>query len=185
MIEARDSRKEEPFDKGLVQIYTGNGKGKTTAATGLVVRAVGHGLRVCFIYFIKGDPCYGEPEVLENLPNVTVARFGMLGHVDPNNVTEEEKQQAQRGLEAARKAMLGGEYDIVILDEVNIAVAWKLLPVEDVLSLIEEKPDNVELILTGRYADPRLVEAADLVTEMKEIKHPYQRGILARCGIEY
>jgi len=100
-------------------------------------------------------------------------------------VKPEEKEQAQRALDAARKAMLGGEYDIVILDEINVATAWKLIDIEEVIKLAQEKPEHVELILTGRYADPRLIEIADLVTEMVKVKHPYDKGILSRQGIDY
>lgn len=175
----------EPCAKGLVQLYTGSGKGKTTAATGCVVRAAGHGLRVHVVYFMKGDTRYGEQSVLANLPNVTFERFGSLDFVDPKNVKEEEKQQAREALETARRAIFSGQYDMVVLDEVNVAVGWKLLDVDDVIRLIQEKPDNVDLILTGRYADPQLYEYADLVTEMVEVKHHYRKGVQARRGIEY
>ena len=119
------------------------------------------------------------------LPNVTYQSFGHEGFVDPNNVKEEERQQAREGLDAARQALANGDYDLVVLDEINIAVAWKLIDVEEVLQLIEDKPQNVELILTGRHADQRLIERADLVTDMVDIKHPFRKGIKARRGIDY
>ncbi|MBI2910463.1 MAG: cob(I)yrinic acid a,c-diamide adenosyltransferase [Chloroflexi bacterium] len=180
-----DRARVDPCASGLVQLYTGSGKGKTTAATGCVVRAAGHGLRVHIVYFMKGDTRYGEQSVLAGLPNVSFERFGSLDFVDPQNVKEEEKRQARDALEAARRAIFSGQYDIVVLDEVNVAVGWKLLDLQEVVNLVETKPGNVDLILTGRYADPKLIELADLVTEMVEIKHHYRKGIQARAGVEY
>jgi cob(I)alamin adenosyltransferase len=173
------------MEKGLVQVFTGNGKGKTTAALGTVLRALGQGLRVCIISFMKGDYPYGEYEALGRLPDVKVFRYGRIDFVDPKNVLEIDKEEATKALAAARDAMLSGRYDIVVLDEVNIAAGWGLLEIGEVIKLIKDKPENVELILTGRYADPKLIECADLVTEMVEIKHPYKKGIRARCGFEY
>lgn len=173
------------LNQGLVQVFTGDGKGKTSAAVGTVVRAVGHGLRVYIAFFMKGDYPYGEYETLSTLPNVTVAQFGQREFVDPNNVKPEERKQAEDALSAARQAMLSGKYDLLVLDEVNVAVGWKLIDTEKLVKLIEDKPKDVELILTGRYADARIIELADLVTEMKKIKHPYDKGISARKGIEY
>jgi len=177
--------KNEPLKKGLVEVFTGSGKGKTSAALGVVLRAAGQGLRSHIIYFMKGEYPYGERKVFPLLPNVTYQSFGHEDFVDPNNVKDEERQQARQGLEAARQALAGGDYDLVVLDEINIAVAWKLIGIEEVLQLIEDKPQNVELILTGRHADPRLIERADLVTDMVEIKHPFRKGIKARRGIDY
>ena len=169
----------------MIEIFTGHGKGKTSAALGIVLRALGHGRRVHIIFFMKGEFPYGEQKTLSNLPDVSFERFGFLEFCNPDNVKPEEKEQAQRALDAARKAMLGGEYDIVILDEINVATAWKLVDIEEVIKLAQEKPEQVELILTGRYADPRLIEIADLVTEMVKVKHPYDKGILSRQGIDY
>ena len=174
-----------PFTKGLVQIFTGEGKGKTSAALGVVLRALGHGLRVCIVYFMKGDYPYGERNVLSKLPNVKFVSFGSLEFVDPANVKPEEIEQAKQGLAAAREAMLGGNYDLVVLDEVNVATAWKLVELDEVVRLIQDKPSNVELILTGRHADTKLVQLADLVTECLKIKHPYDKGITSRKGIDY
>lgn len=179
------SSASEPFTKGLVQVFTGEGKGKTTAALGAVIRALGGGLRVYIVYFMKGSYPYGERNILSKLPNVTMASFGSLEFVDPANVKPEEKEQARQALAAAREAMLSGSYDLVVLDEVNIAVAWKLVELDEVIKLISDKPQHMELILTGRYADKELVKMADLVTEMLKIKHPYNEGIKARAGIEY
>jgi cob(I)alamin adenosyltransferase len=178
-------RASEQLSRGLVQIFTGDGKGKTSAALGAVLRALGHGLRVYFVFFMKGDYPYGEFSILSKLPNVDTARFGLRTFCDPTNVKPEEREQARLALAAAREAMLSGKYDLVVLDEVNVAVAWKLVELDEVIRLLKDKPPNVELILTGRNADTRLVQMADLVTEMLKIKHPYDEGIVARKGIEY
>lgn len=175
----------EPLPRGLVQVFTGDGKGKTSAAIGAVIRALGHGLKVYIVFFMKGDYPYGERSILSQLPNVTMESFGFRDFTDPANIKPEEKEQAKRALAAAREAMLSGGYDLVVLDEVNLAVAFKLIELEEVLKFIEDKPQRVELILTGRRADSRLVKSADLVTEMLNIKHPYNEGVVARGGIEY
>jgi len=171
--------------KGLVYIFTGDGKGKTSAALGVVLRALGHGLRVHITYFMKGSYPYGERRILSQLPNVDFASFGSLEFINPANVKPEEIEQARQALADAREAMLSGNYDVVVLDEVNIATAWKLIELDEVMRLIDDKPQNVELILTGRQADAKLVKVADLVTEMLKIKHPYDEGIKARKGIDY
>jgi cob(I)alamin adenosyltransferase len=170
---------------GLIIVYTGNGKGKTTAALGAALRALGHGKKVHVAYFMKGESPYGEQIAMSKLPNITFSKFGRKGFVDPENVTPEDRQEAQKSLLAAKEAALGGNYGLVILDEINVAVAWNLLEVETVINLIDNKPANVDIILTGRYADQKLIERADLVTEMLEIKHPYARGEGAKKGIDY
>ncbi len=175
----------EPLKRGLVQVFTGDGKGKTSAALGVVLRALGGGLRVCIVVFMKGDYPYSEWAFLSKIPDVKIARFGFRTFTDPANVKPEEIEQAKQALALAREAMLSGNYDLVVLDEVNIAVAWKLVELDEVVRLIQDKPSNVELILTGRHAHPKLVELADLVTECLKIKHPYDRGIMARQGIDY
>ena len=171
--------------KGLVQIFTGNGKGKTTAALGTILRAAGHGLRVFIVFFMKGDYEYGEFNSLLKLPNTEVFKSGFRQFTDPLNVKPEEKEQAETALAAARKAMLGGDYDLIVLDEVNVALEYHLIELDEVTKLIRDKPPRVELILTGRYADNTLIEMADLVTEMVKVKHPFDKGIKARKGIEY
>jgi cob(I)alamin adenosyltransferase len=171
--------------KGLVQVFTGDGKGKTTAAIGTVIRALGHGLKVYIAFFMKGDYPYGEREILSKLPGVTLESFGSDEFIYPDNIKSEERKAAQDALAAARRAILGGEYDVVVLDEVNVAVYFKLLEVGEVLELIEAKPEGVELILTGRQADKELVRVADLVTECLKIKHPYDSGVGGREGFEY
>jgi len=176
----------QPFDRGLIEIFTGNGKGKTSAALGIALRASGHNLRVHIIFFMKGSSYpYGERLIIPQLPNISFSSFGQDYFVDPDNVKPEEKEEARRGLKKAHEVIHSGKYDVVILDEINVAIAWKLLEVGDVLPLIQNKPKNVDLILTGRYADARLIDAADLVTEMVDIKHPHDRGIPARRGVDY
>ncbi|HEY50350.1 MAG TPA: cob(I)yrinic acid a,c-diamide adenosyltransferase [Dehalococcoidia bacterium] len=172
-------------EKGLIQVFTGNGKGKTSAALGSILRAVGHGLKVFIVFFMKGKYPYGEFNSLPKLPNVEVASFGLRCLIDRNNINPEEIRQAELALQTAREAMLSGKYDMVVLDEVNVAVYFKLIPLDDVIRLIEEKPPGIELILTGRYAEDTVIERADLVTEMRKVKHPYDKGVKARKGIEY
>ena len=181
----KNEEEEQPFSTGLVELFTGDGKGKTTAALGTILRVIGQGYRVYIAYFMKGDYPYGEQVILAQLPNVSFSRFGFVSFVDKNNIKDEEKEEARKALQTAREAMLSGDYDVVVLDEVNIAAAWKLIDIDEVINLIKEKPPGVELILTGRYADARIIEMADLVTEMVKVKHPYDKGILARRGIEF
>lgn len=171
--------------KGLVQLFTGNGKGKTTAALGTILRAVGHGLKVFIVFFMKGDYAYGEYDTLAKLPDVEISSFGFRRLTDPTNIKPEEKEEARLALAAARQAVTSGNYDLVVLDEINVALGWGLIEPEEVIQLIKAKPPHVELILTGRYADSRLIEMADLVTEMVKVKHPFDKGIKARKGIEY
>ena len=168
-----------------MQIFTGDGRGKTSAALGTVVRALGHGLRVCIVVFMKGDYPYSEWKFFSKIPDAKIARFGFRSFTDPANVKPEEIEQAKKAMATAREAMLSGDYDLVVLDEVNVAAAWKLVELDEVIRLIQDKPSNVELILTGRYADNAVVKLADLVTECLKIKHPYDKGIMARRGIDY
>ena len=161
----RPGQSDLPGEAGLVEVFTGNGKGKTSAALGVAVRAAGHGLRVHIVYFMKGDYPYGERRALAYLTNVTISLFGQETFVDPGNVRPEEIAEAKRGLEKAREVVRGGDYDVVVLDEINVAVAWKLVDVEDVLALLGSKPPNVELILTGRYADHRLIDAGQPIED--------------------
>jgi cob(I)alamin adenosyltransferase len=169
--------------KGYVQVYTGDGKGKTTAAIGLAVRAVGAGLKVFIGQFVKGMK-YSELKSLERFsPQIKVKQYGRAKFIHSKPV-EEDFNVARAGYEEIEEIIKSGQYDIVILDEANIAVHFKLLSVEDLLALINEKPDSVELVFTGRKADPKLIEKADLVTEMREVKHYYSEGVLAREGIE-
>jgi len=171
--------------KGYIQVYTGNGKGKTTAALGLALRAAGCGLRSYIGQFLKGQ-AYGELAAVRKLaPLITIEQFGRKGFVHvTENPDEEDIQRARAGLEKCRRTMLSGRYSLIILDEVNVAVHFRLLSIKDVLDLLDQKPADVEVILTGRYAPPALLRRADLVTEMKEKKHYYKRGVRARPGIE-
>ncbi|QSV45207.1 cob(I)yrinic acid a,c-diamide adenosyltransferase [Geobacter benzoatilyticus] len=173
------------LDHGCIQVYTGNGKGKTTAALGLAFRALGRGLRVFMVQFMKGGGPYGEHAAAERFSSdFTIVQTGRPGWVNRENPDPEDVRLAGAALETARAALTGGEYDLVILDEVNGAVSFGLLNAEDVLELMAQKPSCVELVLTGRSADERIIAAADLVTEMREIKHYYRAGIPARVGIE-
>jgi len=173
------------LERGLTQVYTGEGKGKTSAAFGLALRAVGRGLRVFVIQFIKGGFDYGELYVVGNLPRLELVAYGTGQFIDKGSPDEEDIAQAGKALEHAREILRGGEHDVVILDEVNVAITFGLVSVENVLTLIREKPGKVELVLTGRGAPDEIIKAADLVTEMREIKHPFNAGIKARKGIEY
>lgn len=173
------------LEQGLIQVYTGNGKGKTTASLGLALRAVGRELKVCMIQFMKGGGPYGEQLAAERLaPLLTVIQTGRPGWVNKDNPAQRDKDLAAEALALARVTLLGGQYDMVILDEVNGAVSMGLLPVDELLELMRAKPKHVELVLTGRNADPKVIEAADLVTEMREIKHYYKAGVQSREGIE-
>ncbi len=169
--------------KGFVQIYTGDGKGKTTAALGLALRAAGRGLKIFMAQFMKGQD-YGELHSVKNIPQITIRQFGKPTFIHINQATEEDIRMAHDGLEASRHAIDSGKYDIVILDEIFMALYFKLLSENEVVKLIEEKPENVELIMTGRRAPQKFIDLADLVTEMKEVKHYYQKGVPAREGIE-
>lgn len=173
------------LDQGCVQVYTGNCKGKTTAALGLAFRAVGRGLKVVMIQFMKGGGPYGEHLAAARLaPDLTIIATGREGWVNKDNPAREDVDLAVKALALAREKLLSGEYDLVILDEVNGAVGFGLIGVDEILELIRIRPARVELVLTGRNADPRIIEAADLVTEMVEIKHYYKAGVPARLGIE-
>lgn len=171
--------------EGLVQVYTGNGKGKSTAAFGLALRAIGRGLKVYIIQFIKGGFEYGELYIVDKLPNLTLRAFGRGKFVTEKPPAKVDVQFAEEALALAERTVKSGEYDIVILDEVNVALNLKLIKIEKVVGLITNKPKHVELVLTGRYAPNEIIEAADLVTEMREVKHPYNKGFKARKGIEY
>jgi cob(I)alamin adenosyltransferase len=170
--------------KGYVQVYTGDGKGKTTAALGLALRAAGAGLKVYIAQFIKmGD--YSEIKFLRNRLSdiITVEQFG-LGRFTKGNPSGEDLRIARKGLEMIRKVLSSGKYDVVIMEEANIAVKYGMFSADDLIAVIDAKPENVELVITGRHAHPRIIERADLVTEMKKIKHYFEKGVAARIGIE-
>lgn len=169
--------------RGYTQVYTGNGKGKTTAAIGLAIRAAGAGLKVYIAQFIKmGD--YSEIKALKRLSDfITVEQFG-LGRFTKGRPAPEDIEAAQEGLKKVRSIMNSDEYNIIIMEEANVAVMLGLFAVQDLLKIIINKPDDKELVITGRGASPRIIESADLVTEMKDIKHYYKVGVRARVGIE-
>ncbi len=173
------------LENGLVQVYTGNGKGKTSAAFGLALRAIGRGLKVYIIQFIKGGFDYGELYIIDKLPNLTLKAFGRGKFVTEKPPEKEDIELAHEALTLAEEIVKSGEYDIVVLDEINVALNLKLIKIDNVLKMIKNKPKHVELILTGRCTSDKIIEAADLVTEMKEVKHPYKKGFQARKGIEY
>jgi len=169
--------------KGFVQVYTGNGKGKTTAAIGLAVRAAGAGLRVYFAQFIKQQKC-SEHTALERFRDlIEVKQFG-AGLIIGRKPSEEDRRIAREGYDEIGRVLRAQAYDMVILDEVNIAVHQGLISVDELLSLIKNRPEGLEMVLTGRYADQKIMDAADLVTEMREIRHYHQQGVEARRGIE-
>ncbi len=173
------------LERGLVQVYTGDGKGKTTAAIGLAMRALGNGFKVYMIQFMKGQIFYGELKIAEmHSPDFVIKQCGRPDFVNPKNPEAIDVKLAQEAMEHAREIINTGNYDVVILDEVNVAVNFGLIKLEELVHLIRHKPENVELILTGRYAAQEIIEMADLVTEMRAVKHYYEKGIQARVGIE-
>ena len=166
--------------KGLIHVYTGNGKGETSAALGITIRAAGNGLKCCFIQFLKGKPT-GELSILNKIPNIT---FIQTGRTDYNfHPTEKDRELARKGLELANKLL--PEFDLMVLDEINVAVHLNLIELKDVLELIKSKPLRLELILTGRHASSELIKLADYVTQFKLIKHPFYKNLKARKGIDY
>jgi len=169
--------------KGYIQVYTGNGKGKTTAALGLAIRAAGAGLKVFIAQFNKkGD--YSEIKALKRFADlITVEQYG-LGRFTDGKPLPEDIKAARKGLKRVKSILSAGEYQVVVLEEANVATKYGLFSVQDLLSVMLAKPDTVELVITGRGASPRIIENADLVTEMKAVKHYYQKGIRARIGIE-
>lgn len=174
--------------KGLIIVHTGPGKGKTTAALGIGFRAVGQGLKVLMVQFIKGSWHYGELEAAKLLGDdrFTILPMGRgfvkVGEEKPD---PEDVRQVEEAWRFSRQKISSGDYDLVILDEINYAISYKMLDPEQVVEALKAKPEMVHVILTGRNAHPSITEIADLVTEMREVKHPYQQGILAQRGIDY
>ena len=168
----------------MIQVYTGNGKGKTTAALGLALRAAGREMKTLIIQFMKGQK-YGEIEAVKKLsPYIVIEQMGRDTFVHVERPNPEDRVMAHKGLERARAAMKNEDWDIIVLDEINVALYFRLLSLEEVMELLDEKPEGVELVLTGRYAPPELVERADLVTRMESVKHYFDDGVQARDGIE-
>lgn len=173
---------------GLVIVYTGKGKGKTTAALGIALRAVGHNYKICMIQFIKGSWHYGEMTSSKRLePEFELIAIGkgFVGIIDDNTPIEKHKKIADEALRLSREKIRSENYDIVILDEINYAVNLGLVKLEDVLDIIKIRPPHVNLVLTGNYARDEIIDVADLVTEMKEIKHPFKSGVKAKKGIDF
>jgi cob(I)alamin adenosyltransferase len=169
--------------RGYIHIYTGDGKGKTTAALGLAIRAAGYGMKTYIGQFMKGQH-YGELTSLRDHPCITIEQYGDVECVHREEITQKHVDQAQRGLKRAREIIMSNQYDIIVLDEINVAVWFDLIATHEVLELLNHRPEHVEIILTGRRAPEALVEIADVVSEIKEIKHYFSRGITARTGIE-
>ncbi|AET69651.1 ATP:corrinoid adenosyltransferase [Desulfosporosinus orientis DSM 765] len=171
--------------RGLVMVITGNGKGKTTSSFGQALRAIGQGYKVCIIQFMKGRK-YGEVIAAEKfLPDLQIYQFGLDSFVMRNNPAPVDVEMARQGLEKAKEIIARSDYNMVILDEINVAVDFKLIPEEEVLEMVKNKPAELDLLLSGRYASDKLREIADLVSEVTEIKHHYNAGIKDRAGIEY
>lgn len=178
----------EAKSKGLLLIYTGNGKGKTTAALGMCVRAVGYDWNVCIIQFVKGSWKYGELKGIKRLePNVELLTVGegFVGIVDDDKEFEQHRQAAKKGVQLSIEKIKSGNYQLIILDELNVAMQLGLVTDDELDAILEARNDKQHLVITGRDAPDRLIEIADLVTEMHEIKHPYQKGILAQKGIDW
>jgi cob(I)alamin adenosyltransferase len=171
--------------KGYIQVYTGNGKGKTTAALGLALRAAGHGLKTYIGQFLKGQD-YGELSAVHKLsPLITIEQYGKKDFIHvTENPDKEDIDKAKQGLRKCTKMMKSQKYRIIVLDEINVAVHFNLFSEKEIHDFLDEKPEDIEVVLTGRYAPQSFIDRADLVTEMKEIKHYYKKGIQARFGIE-
>ena len=174
--------------EGLVIVYTGNGKGKTTAALGMALRAVGHDYKVCMIQFIKGSWHYGEMSSSKKLEpefELIAVGKGFVGIIDDTSPHSEHEKSAREALRISKEKILSKKFDIVILDEINYAIDLSLIELNQVLDLIKLKPSNVTLVLIGNHAKDEIIQSADLVTEMKEIKHPFKSGIKAKKGIDF
>ncbi len=176
---------QKKFRKGLLLVFTGNGKGKTTAAIGMTMRAVGHDFQVCFLQFIKGSWKYGEMEVFARFKdNINFAVLGR-GFTSKSDDLEKDKEMARQGWERAKREILSGKYQLVVLDEFTYLLSYGVLDKDEVLKFLTEKPKDLHLIITGRGALPELIELADLVTEMKPVKHPFKDGVVAQRGVEF
>lgn len=171
-------------EKGIVMLFTGDGKGKTTAAVGAAVRAAGHGARVLIIQFMKGR-LYGELAAVEKIDNLTIEQHGRDEFVDPKDPEKIDVELAEKGWARALEAVASDPPSLLVLDEINVAVSFGLIPLDTVMEFVKNRPEGMDLIMTGRYAHPELIEVADTVTEMREIKHHYNAGVQMRKGIEF
>jgi cob(I)alamin adenosyltransferase len=179
---------ESSSNDGIVIVYTGSGKGKTTASLGVGLRAIGHGLRVCMVQFIKGEWHYGELDSIKKLEpdfELIVAGKGFIGIIDDDHAFEEHVRAAKTALDIVEQKISLGTFDIIILDEINYAVHLGVLQLADVMKILQNRPKHLSLILTGNHACEEIITLADLVTEMREIKHPYKKGIKAKMGIDF
>ena len=175
-------------DEGWLIVYTGNGKGKTTAALGMALRAVGYNMKVCMIQFVKGSWHYGEIDAIKRLDpefELVLAGSGFVGIIDDDKDIGEHKKMAEYAINISKEKILSDNYDLIILDEINYAINLELLDINDVIEIIESKPKKLTIALTGNYAKEEIIDAADLVTEMKEVKHPFKSGIKAKKGIDF
>ncbi|MFO7957378.1 MAG: cob(I)yrinic acid a,c-diamide adenosyltransferase [Candidatus Brocadiia bacterium] len=170
--------------KGLIQVYFGNGKGKTTAALGQALRAAGRDKKILIVQFMKKWD-YGELHSIEQIPRITIKTFGTKDFVHKGKAKEVDYREAEKALTEGVQGAQSGLYDMVIFDELSVALDFELLKIQEVVDFLEVKPEEVEIIITGRNAPQEIIDRADLVTEMREIKHPYQKGVQARIGIEY
>ncbi len=170
---------------GMLHVYTGDGKGKTTAALGLAMRAAGHGFKILVIQFMKGQINYGELESAKKIPGIEIRQFGRAEFVDKKNPAKVDIDLATEGLAFAKASISEGAADIIILDELNVAVEWGLVPLAEVVGMLRTRPPGIEIVVTGRYAAKELLDMADLVTEMREVKHPFAKGVLGREGVEF
>ncbi len=170
--------------RGYIQLYTGNGKGKTTAALGLALRAAGAGMRILFAQFVKGEEYSEVKAIRQSLPQITIRQYGLECFII-NKPTQEDIDAARNGFEEVSEAVMSGSYDLVVMDEATIAIYYNLFSVNELIELLKRKPEPVEIVITGRYAPPELIEIADLVTEMNEVRHYYSSGVMARRGIEH
>jgi len=176
------------LEHGYIQIYTGDGKGKTTASLGLALRAIGHGWKVLIVQFAKGDMANYYGEIMSSsklMPNLEVKQFGLERVVYANNITLEDYKEARRGWEFTKQAIESKNYQLIILDEINICVDLSMIKIAEVKEVLINRPKNIEIVLTGRRAHPELISMAHLVTEMKPVKHYFDQGVMAREGIEY
>ncbi|MBS3816073.1 MAG: cob(I)yrinic acid a,c-diamide adenosyltransferase [Candidatus Thermoplasmatota archaeon] len=181
----RCSPLEDEKRSGIVQVYTGTGKGKTTAALGLALRAAGHDQKGMIIQFMKGQIKYGELSSIEDLPGLEIEQYGRADFVDKNDPDQVDIDFAKEGFDRAKEVLSEEEYDIVVLDEMNMVLDFELLEEKDVIEMLENKPPHMEIVLTGRNAPPSIIDLADLVTVMSEVKHPYMIGMDGREGIEF
>lgn len=176
------------FERGYIQIYTGDGKGKTTASLGLALRAIGHGWKVAIVQFTKGDQTDYYGEIISSsklMPNLEVAQFGLDRVVYSHNVNIEDFKEARKGWKFAKELISSEKYQLVILDEINVCADLGMIKISEIKEMLINRPKNMEIVLTGRRAHPELVAMAHLVTEMKPIKHYFEQGVMARQGIEY